>query len=86
MRQRRHWRQRTIFLVDLLLHVEVDARDDDVGDDVESAHAVQDIRVVERYLLGDLHKPPTCPLVSRGDGWADGSLQDDDQVRTTRCC
>lgn len=47
---------RTILLVDLRLHVEVDTRDDQVGDDVERAHAVEDSRIVERYLLGDLHK------------------------------
>jgi hypothetical protein len=52
-------RVRTILLVDFLLHVEVDAGDDDVGDDVERAHAVENVRVVERYLLGDLHEPPT---------------------------
>jgi hypothetical protein len=57
-------RQRTILLVDLLLDVEVDAGDDDVGDDVERAHAVQDIRVIKWDLLGDLHKPPMSALVS----------------------
>lgn len=41
----------TVLLVDLLLDVEVDAGDDDVGDDVERAHAVEHIRVIERYLL-----------------------------------
>lgn len=50
--------QRTILLVYLCLDVEVDARDDDVGDNVESAHAVQDIWVIERYPLGDLHETP----------------------------
>jgi hypothetical protein len=55
--------RRTILLVDLLLDVEVDAGDDDVGHDVERAHAVQDIRVIERDLLGDLHKPPMSTLV-----------------------
>jgi hypothetical protein len=42
---------RTILLIDLLLYVEVNARNDYVGDDVESAYTVQDIWVIERYLL-----------------------------------
>jgi hypothetical protein len=50
---------RTILLVDLLLHVEIDAGNDYVGDDVERAHAVKNVRIIERHLLGDLHKPPT---------------------------
>lgn len=48
----------TILLVDLLLDIEVDASDDDVGDYVERAHAVQHIRVIKRNLLRDLHKSP----------------------------
>jgi hypothetical protein len=51
-------RARTILLVDLLLYVEIDAGDDYVGDDVECAYAVKNVRVIEGHLLGDLHKPP----------------------------
>jgi hypothetical protein len=58
-------RVRTILLVDFLLHVEVDAGDDDVGGDVERAHAVENVRVVKRYLLGDLHERPTQRVSTR---------------------
>jgi hypothetical protein len=56
----RWWRVHglTILFVDLLLDIEVNAGDDDVGDDVERAHAVQHIRVIKRNLLRDLHKSP----------------------------
>jgi hypothetical protein len=46
---------RTLLLVDLHLDVEVDAGDEQVADDVESAHAVEDGRVIEGDLLADLH-------------------------------
>ena len=46
---------RTLLLVDLELGVEVDGGDEQVADDVESAHAVQDGRVVKGDLLADLH-------------------------------
>lgn len=49
-------REHTILLVDLGLYIEIDASDYHVGKDVESAHAVEDSRVVEGNLLGDLHK------------------------------
>ena len=49
--------KRTILLVDLGLDVEVDAGNDDVGYDVEGAHAVEHIRVIEWDLFRDLHKP-----------------------------
>jgi hypothetical protein len=75
----------TILLVDLLLDVEVDTGDDYVGDDVERAHAVQDIRVIERNLLGDLHKPPTW-RISHRCCWTRAlrGLQDDNKVGTAR--
>ena len=47
---------RTILLFDLRLHVEVDTSDDDVGQNVQRAHTVQDVWIIERNLLGDLHK------------------------------
>jgi hypothetical protein len=49
--------ERTILLVDLCLDVEVDARDDQVANNVQRAHAVEDIGVIEGNLLGDLHEP-----------------------------
>lgn len=52
--------QRTILLVDLHLNVEVDGGDDDVGDNVQGAHASQYVRVIEWDLLGDLHETPGC--------------------------
>lgn len=54
--------RRTILLVDLGLYVEVDTRNDQVGNNVEGANAVQNIRVIERDLLGYLHKTPACKL------------------------
>ena len=47
----------TFLRVDLGLDVEIDARDDDVGEHVDRAHAHQDVRVVKGYLLRDLHHP-----------------------------
>jgi hypothetical protein len=46
---------RTLLLVDLHLYVKVDAGDEQVADDVESAHAVEDHRVLEGDLLANLH-------------------------------
>lgn len=43
--------RRTILLVDLRLDVEVDARDDQVGDNVECAHAVEYVGVIKRNLF-----------------------------------
>ena len=37
------------------LDVHVDAEDDQVADDVESAHSVQDVRVIEGDFLAGLH-------------------------------
>jgi hypothetical protein len=53
----------TILLVDLLLHVEVDASNDEVGNHVKGADGIEDIGVIEGDLLGDLHKPPAPSLV-----------------------
>jgi hypothetical protein len=78
--------ERTILLVDLLLDIEVDARNDQIGDDIERAHAVEDIWVIERNLLGDLHEPPTRRLVPQTivEGIL-GGIQDDDEVGTRHC-
>jgi hypothetical protein len=46
---------RTLLLVDLHLDIEVDAGDEQVANDVEGAHAVEDHRVVEGDLLANLH-------------------------------
>ena len=54
--------RRTILLVDLRLHVEVDARDDDVGHNVQCAHAVEHIGVIKWDLFRDLHKSPAWAL------------------------
>ena len=45
----------TPLLVDLHLGVEVDAGDEQVADDVERAHAHEDVGVLEGDLLADLH-------------------------------
>lgn len=45
----------TPLLVDLHLGVEVDAGDEQIANDVESAHAHEDVRVFEGDLLADLH-------------------------------
>jgi hypothetical protein len=55
----------TILLVYLRLNIKVDSGNDYVGEDVERADAVQDIRVIEGHLLGDLHKPPIMRISCR---------------------
>ncbi len=45
----------TFLCVDFALHVDIDAHDDQVGEGVESAHDVENARVFEGYLFGDLH-------------------------------
>lgn len=47
---------RTILFLDLRLYVEVDTSNYGIGEDVQRAHAVEDIWVIERNLLRDLHK------------------------------
>lgn len=46
---------RTFLLVDLPADVDVDGDDDEVGDDVECAHAHEDVGVVEGDLFARLH-------------------------------
>lgn len=45
----------TSLLINLHLDVEIYADNDDVAENVERAHAVEDIWVVEGYLLRGLH-------------------------------
>jgi len=52
---RDHLQWRTLLLVNLHAHVDVDAGDDQVAEDVQPAHAVEDIRIFERHLLARLH-------------------------------
>ncbi len=76
---------RTILLVYLRLHVEVDACDDDVGEHVEGAHAVEHIRILKGHLLGDLHKPPIHILAVRVVvRWCARDIQDDDKIGDLR--
>lgn len=46
---------RTFLLIDLHAHVDVNADDDQVADDVECSHAIKDVGIIERYLLARLH-------------------------------
>jgi len=46
---------RTLLLVDLGLRVQVQAQDENVGQDVESTDCHQDIGVFKGNLLGQLH-------------------------------
>jgi len=48
---------RTFLLVDLDLDVQVDAGDDDIAEDIDGAHQVEDVGVVEGDLFGNLHHP-----------------------------
>jgi hypothetical protein len=45
---------RTIALVDLCVDVEVYSKDDQVGENVDSASAIEDIWIVEWNLFGGL--------------------------------
>ena len=45
----------TLLLVNLHLDIHVDAKDEKIADDVESAHAHEDLRIFERNLLRCLH-------------------------------
>ena len=47
----------TLLLVDLLLNVEIDCNNDQVGDNIKSSHAHQDLGIFKGNLLGDLHRP-----------------------------
>jgi len=44
-----------ILLIDLAANVHVQRQDDNVGKNVHRPHAIQDIRILERDLLRDLH-------------------------------
>lgn len=48
-------RELTLLRVDLLLHVEVDADDDHVGDNIQCSNGQQDLWILEIYFLRDLH-------------------------------
>ena len=45
----------TFLRVNFVLEVQVNAGDDDVGDDVQNADSQEYLRIVEWYLLGYLH-------------------------------
>lgn len=45
----------TLLLVDLHLDVVIDTHDDQVAEDVETAHGVQDIGILKGHLFGHLH-------------------------------
>lgn len=45
----------TLLLLDLHVDIVVDTSNDDVAEDIECAHTVQHIRIVEWHLLGCLH-------------------------------
>ncbi len=56
----------TLLLVDGALDVEGDAQDDNVAGDVEGAADVEHVRVIEGYLLRDLHHPEDDDQVRSG--------------------
>lgn len=62
-------RPRTLLLVDLRFHVEVDAEYDQVGHDVCEAHEVQDVRVIKRDALRHLHHHPVKHIKSERRMW-----------------
>lgn len=41
----------TLFCIDHILEVEVDAGDNDIGDDVEDSDSHQHLRIIERYFF-----------------------------------
>lgn len=53
--QRKRRRTRTLLRSDLLLRKEVNAQDDQVGQDVQPPNEHQNLRVLEWNLLGQLH-------------------------------
>jgi hypothetical protein len=48
----------TLLAVDLGLHVEVNAGNNEVGHDVECANSHQNVGVLEGHLLRNLHHEP----------------------------
>lgn len=47
--------EHTFLAVNFVLEVEVEASDDDVGDDVQYSDPHKHLRIIEGYLLRDLH-------------------------------
>lgn len=45
----------TFLCVDLVLKVQVNTSNDDVGDNVQNADSKEYLRIIERYLFGYLH-------------------------------
>ena len=64
---------RTFLLIDLHAHVDVNAEDDQVAEDVERSHAVEDVRVIERHLLARLHHHQDDDQVGASKRHASGS-------------
>ena len=67
----------TSLLVDLHLGVQIYADNDEVADDVERAHAVQDVRVVEGHFFAHLHHHQDDDQVGT---WGLGQLRSFDRV------
>ncbi len=60
--------QVTFFAIDLRLQIQVDACNDNVGDDVECTNSHEHIGVAEWDLLGYLHHPKDDDQVGAGGG------------------
>lgn len=50
-------RHHTLFLIDLVIHVGVDGGNNHVRDNIAQTNVHQDLRVLKRDSLGDLHHP-----------------------------
>ena len=48
--------QRTLDFVYLHAHIQVNAENDQIAENVETAHAVEYVRIVEWYLFTRLHR------------------------------
>lgn len=67
--------KRTVLLRNLLAGQEVEGEDDDVGDDVSGAHAVEDKWIVEGNLLRDLHHAEHDDEVGSGGRFISSEVQ-----------
>jgi len=76
----------TLLFLDLHADVEVDGEHDQVRDQVEGAHAVENGRIIEWDLLRHLHPAPRQYMaVSLFDLLLYSHPEDDHEVRATRC-
>lgn len=67
-------RRPTFLLIDLLLYVQIDAQNEDVGEDVESPDPQENLWIIKWYLFGQLHHSQDDDHVRSAEGYLSADM------------